>query len=229
MKQLLLFFALLFTTLQYAVAGQFPEIAALYESTTQTVDAHHPAVKTSAWRLWRQTNKIEMQGLNTPTGEVWTRLKDGEVAYTWLLHSKQFAINYAPSDLKAIQNNPKWMTKVSIISPELLNKLTLQSKSKAFDYVSETYSGSVGQYQLEIVWLPELKIPASIKQSTNQEITQVKLKQVYPLSEAPWQRLDASRYEDMDFADIGDNEAHPLAKLYLSGNNLQTIQYIHQH
>lgn len=213
---------------QLLVAQSLSEIAATYQQSEQQLDSDEPKKLTTSWYLWRQTKRIELYNPKQQTGEVWRLLNDGEVAYTWLLHHKKFAVNYAPSDLKAIKNHPNWLAKASMISPQLLKQLELKPKCKFLNYQCENYSGRIGEYKLEIEWLPELQIPARIKQSTANHITEINLNTVTSLTEAK-QPLNSENYEDMDFADIGDNEAHPIAKSYSVFNNLTTLEQQQHH
>ncbi len=210
-------------------SAALPEVACLYRTITKDLKYHHKKTtdKTSQWHLWRYKNKIQIRNLETPIGEIWQQLKGGDIAYSWLFHDKKFVINYTSSDLKAIKNNPNWLSKANIISPELLKRLTHQSNSRVLGYIAENYVGKIGEFTIEVTWLPKLKIPAAIKQTTATQKTLVMLEKVYPYSDSPWKPVNIDNYQDMDFADIGDNEADPLLNFYME--KMSFISSFHHH
>jgi hypothetical protein len=242
--------ATLYGGLSLATEPAIIEIAAHFETKTSPVDPHlHRVIKqptarhwypwrlqdkqtgqkqpkaTEQWYLWRQQDKIEIQSHNKQIGEVWQRLKHKQVAFSWLYHAKAFAIRYTPSDLKALQTYPDWATKTSIVSPALSERLQKISNKQVLGYKADIYRENIDNYQLEIHWIPAINTPAKIRQTDNKQTTEVKLLAVYPLADAPWQPIESDHYDDMDYADIGDNESHPIAKLHMKGMSLNTIRY----
>lgn len=249
-RTLLTSLALFYSGLGLSAEPIIVEIAAHFETKTYPVDQHlHRVIKqptarhwypwrlkdkqtgkntpskTEQWYLWRQQDKIEIQSRNKKVGEVWQRLKHKQVAFSWLYHAKAFAIRYTPSDLKALQTYPDWATKTSIVSPALLERLQKTADKQVLGYQAEVYRGKIDNYKLEIHWIPAINTPAKIRQTNSKQTTEVKLIAVYPLAEAPWRPIESDHYDDMDYADIGDNESHPIVKLHMKGMSLNTIQY----
>ncbi len=216
------------------MANELPEIACLFEVQENQHDDHHDSLhqkqqQPHLWRLWRFDKTVQIQQVNGPFGEVWEKLKKEQVAYTWLMHQKKFAIRYEPSDLKVINNQTNWKTKASLISPQLLSLLEkLPEQKVVLGKKTEHYKGRIGALDMEILWLPEYQVPAKIIQKQGDQVTVVSLKAVYLMQDAPWKPLDFDQYDDLDFADLGDNEAHPMARYYLKNMSLATIQY-HKH
>jgi hypothetical protein len=212
------------------------EIAAYFQTKKTPLDQHqggdagqNDKQKISHWFLWRQADKIEIQSQNKAVGEVWQKLKHGQVEFIWLYHAKQFAIKYTASDLKALQNYPTWSTKTSLVSQALLQRLKKIGAKQVLGYKADIYQGKVDGLQLEIEWIDAIKTPARIRQTDNKATVEVTLLEVYPLKKAPWQPIDSEQYDDMDYADIGDNESHPIARLHMNGKSLSSRHYPEHH
>ena len=216
------------------------DVACLYQThASNTESGQQDKLADKQWYLWRQGSSVEVKGQSSPIGEHWQRLKHNEVALTWLYHDHHFAVRYSPSALKLTGNQTDWTTKASIISPALLKQLKKVGDSTVLGFAAERYQGHIGQYDLDITWIPALSIPALIVQQEDtgnrQQVSRVELIQVYPYQSAPWHPPSHDTYDDIDFADLGDNEANPMVRLFMHGIEQQqktegrTIQYPHQH
>lgn len=215
--------------------GDFPEVACLFRTEvhpdTSTSHGHshsNGSTKTSSWYLWRSNKRIEIQNLSKPIGEVWEKLPGGQVGFTWLHHGEHFAVRYSAADLRLLHNASTWPAKAGLVSPVLLEQLRLNGIKDFHGYVGEYYSGQVGEYFLEVLWLPQLKLPARLKQRYDGQLSRTELIELHALAKSPWHPLPSASYDDMDFADIGDNEAHPLVGVHLRpGMNLMQGEHRH--
>lgn len=211
-----------------------PPIACFYQTSIQEVKLDHsesaqlPAHDASTdWYLWRTETQIEIQDTRSSQGEIWHRLKGGTVEYSWLDHKNRFRVNYPPSDLKATRSNHLWVNRATLISPTLLKYLEKQEATDVLGYNAERYTGRLGDYELEIIWLNQLSIPAKITQKKGTTVSTTELKEVYDLPDSPWKQYASDDYEDMDFADIGDNETHPVARSHLHGTGISANAHRH--
>lgn len=231
-SQLISFFAIAEIPEEQAQSQVLPSIACLYKTTSHDHDSHHhdeheAQTTESNWKLWRTDQQVEIQDTNSRQGEVWTRLKSDTLEYSWLDHKNKFRVNYPDSDLKATNSTQVWENKATLISPSLLLRLKKIETQQVLGYTAETYSGTVGTYQLEVTWLPELSIPAKITQQEGKVITTTELKEVFTYEKSPWKPIASDDYEDMDFADIGDNETHPIARSHLYGMGISAGEHKH--
>jgi len=190
---------------------------------------NHSARTRHEWWLWRQADEVRIRNTHSHIGEIWGRLKNNNLNYQWIDHRHQFVINYPPSDLKSVENYSNFNTKATIISRKLLDQLKKEPGEKVYGYDTEFYSGTVGEYKLAVIWIPQLSIPALIQQKTASESVLVKLQEVTPFSQATLQPVSIDSYDDMDFSDIGDNEANPVARLHMHGLSLAPIRYPQEH
>ncbi len=194
-------------------ATELPDLAAQYE----TIVTHNgdKKIHRSGWYIWRQPNRIEIQHKTLPYGEVWKRSKMGEVSFEWLRHDKQFKILYEDADLDALQVTSRWETKATLISPQLLKQLKQVGKGRVLGNKTQKYQGKIGAYQVQVEWIPRLKIPAYVKEEKKESTEEMRLIHVYSIGKTPWKRHNSEDYEDMDYSDIGDNEANPITRAYI--------------
>jgi len=206
-----------------------PDIAALFRTRVVKYSEQPPA-RGTAWYLWRTGDSVEIFNPTSQIGELWERLKGKDVAFTWLYHARQYAVQYSPSDLRSIENKPDWDAKSHLISPALLSRLEKTGQTMVLGYHAERYEGRIGEYELALTWIPKLSIPAFIRQKTDQQVSEVVLDEVYTYKRAPWKPIPHDDYDAIDFADLGDNEAHPVVRLLQhNGVGLSTIQYPFSH
>lgn len=204
-----------------------PAVAALLQTSISNGDQQE---QTQLWYLWREHNRFEIRNREAQVGELWEKLKDDQVAYTWLNHQDRLAIRYRPSDLKILQRYPDWSAKNSIINPALLNQLIKTNSMDSDIGKLEYYRGEIGGLQLAIEWLPDYVLPARIVQSKDRYKLEIKLLEIYSFDQAPWSMSTADHYQDLDYSDLGDNEAHPLTQKHIHGlADEQSIQYPHHH
>ncbi|MFK5986087.1 MAG: hypothetical protein QM479_11770 [Pseudomonadota bacterium] len=217
---LLSLFSLLITPIH---AKGLPEITALFSSNIMHKDDNNKHY--SQWYIWRTHNKIEISHKQRPYGEIWHKSSHGNVSFEWIRHDKKFKIIYPESDLASLEIQTKWQGKATMINKKLLSYLSLVGTGTVMGQKTERYKGKIGQYSLEIEWMPAISLPAYIKEQSEDSLQVISIKQFYPIGKAPWQRINSDNYDDMDYADIGDNEAHPVARSHIFMGSLTDNQH----
>jgi len=207
------------------------DISCLYE-TTEKIDEttglhHHAAEKPAAkWYFWRTANEIEVSNAVQSFGEKWTLTDKSKVMYQALYHDKKFLLDFQPADLKILGKKINWEAKTTLIPKSLLKSLVKKQEGTFNGYKMVRYEGVHAGTEYQIDWLPELDIPASVSKTVaNKQVITV-LKQVFPLNKSPFKQLITEKYDDMDYADIGDNESHPVVAQLQKNSG---VGYFHQH
>ncbi len=179
---------------------------------------HH----TTPWYFWRSDNRVETRSAHGETGEVWESNPRGQVSYTKLFHPAEKAIDYTPGDLGALAINTDWNQIKSIIDPKLLGTHLKRSGEHTVDgQRAERYAGTVDGVSTEVIWLPEMKLPARIEKTRGGVTVSLRMAECKPLASAPWTMTSDARmqsYQHLDYADLGDMENDPFVKSVISHN-----------
>lgn len=196
-------------------------------SSAQKPEQHH----TTPWYFWRSDNRVETRDAHGENGEVWESDPRGQISYTKLFHPAGKAIDYTPGDLRALAINTDWNQIKSIIDPQLLGTHLKRSGEQTVDgQRAERYAGAVDGVSTEVLWLPEMKLPARIEKTRGGGGVTVSLRmaECKPLASAPWTMTSDTRmqsYQHIDYADLGDKEGDPFVKNILH----QTERLHHEH
>lgn len=194
-----------------------PEIAAQYTTRHIAFETDHGhraevhADESSAsvvdWRIFRGTNRIDIDNLSAHTGETWQR--DGKVLIMRkLFHDDRNAIEYQMDDFSVLAMKPSWRKQALLIDPALLSQLTPVGERWIDGHPARTYRGSLGAQKIEIIWLVDINLPQSIvrSDSAGDLIEQTTLVALQPLTGQRWTCRCGEGYEIIDYADLGDRE-----------------------
>jgi len=212
------------------INAQTMDVSCLYETletNNKQSHSHHIADKSAVkWYFWRTTNDIEVSNAGRSFGEKWTLTDKNEVIYQALYHDKKFLLDFQPADLKILDRQSNWGTKRTLIPKRLLSVLTITQQGEFKGYKMVRYEGKYAGDLYQIDWLTELDLPAKVtKKALNTQVT-IELKEIFPLTKSPYKQVDTEKYDDMDYADIGDNESHPIVAQLQKTTG---IGYFHQH
>lgn len=183
-------------------------IAAEFE-TTSTSPGQAPV--TSAWRIQRDSQRVELARLDSHISEVWSRTSQNLWFYQKVFAQDQHVIEYSPSDLAALGIQPQWLPLALAIDPKVLEALgTAKSSKPLFGFETQRFKGELHGASYDVIWIPELALAARVKYSKDGMSSVTEVKKPYELAQAPWSPVDTSRYRLIDYSDLGDMERDPF-------------------
>jgi len=211
--------------------AEIMDVSCVYETTenhSEEFGLHHHKTEAEVmkWYFWRTGNEIEVSNSTQSFGEKWVLSNSNNIYYQALYHDKQFLLDFQPADLKILGQQTRWQDKSTLFPKRLLKQLTVKEIGKFKQYKMVSYRGKVAGVDYQVTWLPELDIPASVVKKVSGKRVITELKEVYLLKDTPYQRITTEKYDDMDYADIGDNESHPIVAQLQKNSG---IGYFHQH
>jgi len=224
--------AILLLSTAFAVNAESGDISCLYETSVQPavqkfgLQSYNAANETEKWYLWRTDKSLEVSNAAGSFSEKWTATDQKTVFYQAIYHDKKFLLDFQPSDLKILGRQTDLETRRQLFPKHLLAQLKQTGKGFFKTYKTLKYQGEIAGVEYKVNWLPELNLAARIEKITSDGVVITKLEALYPLDSSPYRQQSLEEYDDMDYADIGDNESHPVvAQLQKSIG----IGYAHQH
>lgn len=82
--------------------------------------------------------------------------------------------------------------------------------------------------EFEVLWLEDEQIPALVRQRYAKREVVLRLREIYPLQQAPWPRAKTRGYQRIDYADLGDKSSDPWVRRIQQGD-LPTSWLLHHH
>lgn len=231
-KYLALFTSLFTSTLVYA-SDSIPAINAQFETTQCALPCKTP--NTNAWWLLRSSNQVELRNVDnntqklSPRSEIWTLNPDGKLGYLFLMHEDKRAIEYLFDDLKLLGVEPdkeKWEEASRLVTESELNRMQKTGIKTANFQGHETisYQGEINNAQVNIVWIPELKIPLKMVYTYPDTTATVQLKKLIngdnltlpENSQLKTSKQELSNYHQVYYTDIGDMEDNSKAQVWIA-------------
>lgn len=165
---------------------------------------------------WRTIGKSAYQYPNNGITELWQKEMKNQISLTRIFHRQKRSITYEPSDLTLLGKEVNsWQKKQNLLSPQLLEKGAKKTILKSENNcLLEKHKGTIHTDEIELIWNPQLKIV--IKASIQNKISHRKMQ--YDLTGLSTYQKQVNffkkvlSYDQMDYADIGDNEADPFIK-----------------
>jgi hypothetical protein len=184
-----------------------PAIAAQYQ--TETFGGG--AVERVEWRFWRAPDRLWSDNLADRTGERWQR--DGRVLFHQkLFHDDARGIHFQMHDLGMFGPLPAWVEKALLVDPALLAALPVTKAGWRDGHPFRRYAGEVDGVAWDITLRVDLLLPTVIERARGGLRQRTRLQAAHALAEAPWQPTPSTRYELIDFADLGDRETDPFVQ-----------------
>ena len=212
--------------------AEITDVSCVYETVENKVfdtegHGHHSDTqKPTKWYFWRTDKTVEVSNAEQSFGERWALTNKNTVFYQALYHDKKFLLDFQPADLKILGQKANWEIRSTLFPQKLLQQLEKKKSGKFKQYTVVHYQGKVGGIEYQIDWLPNLNLPARVEKASLGKKVITELKEIYPLAQSPYKQLVTEKYDDMDFADIGDNESHPVVAQLQKSNG---VGYFHQH
>jgi hypothetical protein len=177
----------------------------------------------SFW-LWRYKNQVAQQNKTNGITKYWYHLPNNQVKSMLLFEQFNKAIEYDPNDLPTDTSEPGWQEKVQLVSDRQLASLTRVREQGTGCAREEVYQ-SHDAPELQLVWLPELKLVKYMKQRRDGKSVEWKLVKVDLNTSSIQKQFDTwMSFQTFDFADIGDNENDPFIRQMIA---LGFIEHAH--
>lgn len=162
------------------------------------------------WQYIRQADKVIFYYPQRNIAEQWSKDRHQKVIFErWFVSAKR-VIQYNNSDLKSINNDKHWSDVGHVLQPEALKTLKKTGDSKYACWAQENYSGKQGGATVHVEWLPQLQLLKKITLTQNKQSKTIQLERLEALGAANTMLKARETYDEMDFADIGDNETDPF-------------------
>lgn len=178
-----------------------------------------PAI--NAWYFWRTSNMIQTQDENGDHGEIWLRTINDTIQYRKLYHTDKTAVEYMPADMPTNNMNFNWDKLSNMLSQSELAALKWVKKTQVMNRNADVYKGKIGKQAIEVVWLTDEKLPASIIKKDKVGTIELHLVEIEALSVAhkkPFDVEEIDNYRHIDATDFGDMENDPFVKKVTAGN-----------
>lgn len=186
-----------------------PDLIATYKSEVVTRGAK-PQITT--WTLRRSADRVEMREHEHDTGEIWRRDQHGNISFERVFHKQRRVVDYTAADLRSLESYPSWQRVAEIADAQLFGStLKPAGSTRVLGKTAERYKGRTGEADIEIIWLPDQRLPYKVRQQSRRHRTELTL-----IRFAPWrgtQESDpTSSYTRLDYADLGDGPSDPFFK-----------------
>ncbi len=153
---------------------------------------------------------------NPQSFELW----DSRGEYVRYFPIEHRSVSYRKGDLLSLNMHFNFEQLNHLISPTTikgLQQLALRNKDMADTCITQQYSGEQSGHKLTVSWIEKLGLPQSFVVSDASGSMQYQLLEVTSFSNNEFGAL-ISGYQDIDFADVGDNESDPfIAKMIHQG------------
>ncbi len=217
LKIVLAFSLLYFSTASFADSAsnqQATEVACHYVTK---VTPHGKAATPSSndWFFWRNPNMIQTQDADGDHGELWQRTANDSIQYRKLYHTDKTAVEYMPADMPTNNMNFDWLKLSSMLNQQELDALKPIKKTNVLGRNAELRKGKIDDKTIEVIWLLDENLPASIIRKDNTGSVELRLVDITPLSTAhkkPVAIEDIANYRQIDAVDFGDMENDPFVK-----------------
>jgi len=190
-------------TARYKVEG----CDALSASSAVPVEQHE-------WLVWKYANRVQLQQKGASYSVIWERMKDGGLQRREVYPTYKTVITYQPGDAIVLGVRNSWEDNASLFDGSLLASLEAKSDMQLYGQHGMLYEGSLRGHSYKVLWNPDIEIPLVIEilSATGAECITL-VESFDPHKDRRYIRPDVNDdYDDIDYADIGDEEAHPLVQ-----------------
>ncbi|MGL4580803.1 MAG: hypothetical protein ACRCVV_12265 [Shewanella sp.] len=145
--------------------------------------------------------------------EQWT--SHGE--YVRYFPAEKRSVTYRKGDLRALNIQQDRDQLYYVVSPKLPTLMTKTQVQQQRCFEIQAFAGNVNGLESQLLWIDTIGLPYQFTLGTTQPNLDYKMVAVEPFSPDAYSALTQD-FQDMDFADVGDNESDPfLAKMIKQG------------
>lgn len=203
-------------TFAHLDTGNLPPVAAEFETEIHKRDGHaHDSLH--RWRLLRQAERVEIHDSSANMSDIWSRTSNDLLFYERVFHEDRHVVEYSPVDLNVLGVERRWDKLVLAFDPEILRELgTGRPAGTVAGYEGVRYKGTVDAVGYEVVWLPQIKLPALIRQTRDDGEVVTRLRTLHAMEQSPWPPTDTAQYRIVEYSDMGDLERDPFVMKVLN-------------
>lgn len=165
------------------------------------------------WYLSRTARRVESANTGTRQNEVWEQSAPTQYFLTRIFHDDQRIVEYTPGELKTRNVEPDWVQLASVIPAQWLGKLKRSGERQMFGQTATHYRGRIGAESINLWWLEQSRLPATLLRSGPQGRIAMQLKELRAQAPATWPLIDETKiasYGKIDASDFGDMESDPF-------------------
>ncbi len=184
--------------------------------------AKSKASSSNDWFFWRKPGLIQTQDASGDHGEIWEKTATGSVQYRKLYHADKTAVEYMPADMPTNNISFDWIKLSSMLSRQELDTLKPIKKTQVLGHSAELRKGKIGGQAIEVLWLPDENLPASIIRKDKTGRVELRLVEITPLLTAQRKPVDLeeiANYRHIDAADFSDMENDPFVKKVMAAES----------
>jgi hypothetical protein len=197
---------------------QLTEVACRYEMKV-TPHSKTKASSNKSWFFWRNLNMIQTLDADGDYGELWEKTANGSIQYRKLYPADKTAVEYMPADMPTNNMSFDWAKLSNMLSKQELEELKPIKKTHVLGHNAELRKGKINDQTIEVLWLPDVNLPASIIKKDKAGKMELRLVKITPLSVAdkkPITDEEIANYRQIDATDFGDMENDPFVKKLMS-------------
>ncbi|MDN4500832.1 hypothetical protein QX776_00305 [Alteromonadaceae bacterium BrNp21-10] len=174
---------------------------------------------TQSLQLVRDQNTVMHRYPATQITESWYLTQHELIKPTRYFDAYQRAIEYQPAEKVHGKFESDWGYRYQLVSDKLFSQLTLLNESGEGCMQLQEFSLTTANKNIELLWLPALKLVKSFKITTPQMSQHWTLQHIdYDVQKINALRTTLDTYQATDFADIGDDHSDPfLTKMVTLG------------
>jgi len=230
LKPLLLLNLILASTFALAEPQQATSLDAKFMTESCAKPCKKPIIQ--HWWMMRDNTQVELRSLDRKNqldehSEVWQfSPADGKMHYLYLMHDEKRVIEYQHEDMSLLQMSPseqKWQEVSQLITNKDLALLKKSSKKSEpyFGKLTEIYTGKLNGTDVQLTWIPELKVPQQMVVDYPNSRIKITLKSMGNISAKPEQAPRSTEailanYSQVFFTDIGDMEQNAEDKIWIN-------------
>lgn len=180
----------------------------LIEEITHSDKEHQAKSKNNELTLIRNKEQVAYVYPSSNITNIWIKYPNNQVALNRYFEEQKRSIEYQPSELKRVVN---WENLYQLISTEQIKEMTLKTTEGQGCYKQQEYHLVKGESNVELTWLPELRVVKKLKVSNKHQ------SKIWQLKELDLEVTTVNtyfnkhyNYQSTDYADIGDMESDPF-------------------
>lgn len=115
----------------------------------------------TSYSRYRRSKARKNEKLNF--GEKWIIHNQRNEFYQALYHDKKYPLNFQPADLKTLGKQSSWEMRITLFPKGMLLQLQQKKQQKISTVWDYSLPGIDCRHQHQVDWIPELKLPFSVK------------------------------------------------------------------
>lgn len=173
--------------------------------------------------IWRDSRRVAHEYQTSKITNEWEQVSNGELRLVRFFDEDQRAIEYQPSEVRYGDATSHWQRMNQLVTDAMLEEMTLISSNGKGCDVAQTYQLNNGVDQVELVWLPAMKVVKLLRENSQGVTREWQLQSLVTDPNTVIAAFETrGNYQSTDYTDIGDHESDPF---FLKMMNLGHIDH----